>query len=118
MFNALIRLMKQHHVRHGGDTWVITVNPKHRNFYTKVLGFVPDRKDGHEVDAVGIAAMIYSNRGVALAGEKPSKRLEAARCCLAALALDPMVLISRPISCARKSSVRPTGSLAFRQSRN
>jgi hypothetical protein len=40
-FNALIRLMKQHHVRHGGDTWVITVNPKHRNFYTKVLGYVP-----------------------------------------------------------------------------
>jgi hypothetical protein len=41
VFNALIRLMKQHHVRHGGDTWVMTVNPKHRNFYTKVLGFVP-----------------------------------------------------------------------------
>jgi hypothetical protein len=41
VFLALIRLMKQHHVRHGGDTWVITVNPKHRNFYTKVLGYVP-----------------------------------------------------------------------------
>src|SRR5262249_54458779 len=41
VFNALIRLMKQHHVRHGGDTWVITVNPKHRTFYTKVLGYVP-----------------------------------------------------------------------------
>jgi hypothetical protein len=40
-FNALIRLMKQHHVRHGGDTWVITVNPKHRAFYTKALGSVP-----------------------------------------------------------------------------
>jgi hypothetical protein len=33
--------MKQHHVRHGGDTWVITVNPKHRSFYTRVLGYVP-----------------------------------------------------------------------------
>jgi tetratricopeptide (TPR) repeat protein len=54
-----------------------------------VLGFVPDRKGGHEVDGLGIAAMIYSNRGVALAGEKPPKRLEAARCYLAALALDP-----------------------------
>jgi hypothetical protein len=40
VFRALIRLMKQHHVHHGGDTWVITVNPKHRNFYTKVLGYV------------------------------------------------------------------------------
>jgi hypothetical protein len=41
VFLALIRLMKQHHVHHGGDTWVITVNPKHRNFYTKVLGYIP-----------------------------------------------------------------------------
>jgi hypothetical protein len=41
VFLALIRLMKQHHVRHGGDTWVITVNPKHRTFYTKALGYVP-----------------------------------------------------------------------------
>ena len=55
-----------------------------------VLGYVPDRKDGHEVDGPGIAAMIYSNRGVALSKAKPAKRLEAARCCLAALALDPL----------------------------
>jgi tetratricopeptide (TPR) repeat protein len=54
-----------------------------------VLGFVPDRKDGHAIDAPGIAAMIYSNRGVALSGEKPPKHLEAARCYLTALALDP-----------------------------
>jgi tetratricopeptide (TPR) repeat protein len=54
-----------------------------------VLGFVPDRKHGREVDALGIAAMVYCNRGVALAGEKPPKRLEAARCYLAAAALDP-----------------------------
>ena len=41
-------------------------------------------------------------------------------CCeiSAAFALEPIVLISRPISCARKSSVRPTGSFDFRQSRN
>lgn len=40
-FRALIRLMKQYHVSQGGDTWVITVNPKHRQFYTKVLGYIP-----------------------------------------------------------------------------
>jgi hypothetical protein len=41
VFVALIRLAWQHHVRHGGDTGVITVNPRHRYFYTKVLGFAP-----------------------------------------------------------------------------
>jgi hypothetical protein len=41
VFVALIRLAMQYHVHHGGDTWVITVNPRHRNFYRKVLGFVP-----------------------------------------------------------------------------
>ena len=29
----------QYHVRRGGDTWVITVNPRHRGFYQKVMGF-------------------------------------------------------------------------------
>jgi hypothetical protein len=38
-FTAMIRLMKQYHVSRGGDTWVITVNPRHRNFYCKVLGY-------------------------------------------------------------------------------
>ncbi|QEL18568.1 hypothetical protein [Limnoglobus roseus] len=55
----------------------------------QVIGVVPDREKGHAVDALGIAAMIYSNRGVALAQEKPARRLAAARCYLAALALDP-----------------------------
>jgi tetratricopeptide (TPR) repeat protein len=55
-----------------------------------VLGFVPDRKTGHEVDAIGVAAMIYSNRGVALTNAKPPKWEAAARCYLAALALDPI----------------------------
>ena len=31
-----------------------------------IIGFVPDRKKGHETDALGIAASIYTNRGVAL----------------------------------------------------
>jgi tetratricopeptide (TPR) repeat protein len=52
-----------------------------------VLGFVPDRKGGHEVDGLGIAAMIYTNRGVALGKDK--RPLDAARCYLAGLALDP-----------------------------
>jgi hypothetical protein len=37
----MIRLMKQYHVRQGGDTWVITVNPRHRSFYAKALGYAP-----------------------------------------------------------------------------
>ena len=52
-----------------------------------VIGYVPDRKNGHEVDALGIPAMIYSNRGVSLG--KAGDRLAAARCYLAALAADP-----------------------------
>jgi tetratricopeptide (TPR) repeat protein len=52
-----------------------------------VTGFVPDRKTGHEVDAFGVAAMMYSNRGVALV--KDNRRLDAIGCYLAALALDP-----------------------------
>jgi hypothetical protein len=38
VFVAMIRLLQQYHVSRGGDTWVITVNPRHRNFYCKVLG--------------------------------------------------------------------------------
>jgi hypothetical protein len=41
VFVALVKLMAQYHLSRGGDAWVITVNPRHRNFYTKVLGFVP-----------------------------------------------------------------------------
>lgn len=41
VFRALIRLAMQYHVSQGGDSWVISVNPRHRNFYQKVLGFVP-----------------------------------------------------------------------------
>jgi len=41
IFVAMIRLMMQYHVSHGGDTWVITVNPRHRDFYTRAMGYVP-----------------------------------------------------------------------------
>lgn len=40
VFVALIRLAMQHHRYHGGDTPVIVVNPRHRQFYTRILGFV------------------------------------------------------------------------------
>jgi tetratricopeptide (TPR) repeat protein len=55
----------------------------------RVIGFIPDRKKGHEVDALGLPAMIYSNRGVGLTKAKDTSPLAAARCYLAALALDP-----------------------------
>jgi hypothetical protein len=38
VFVAMIRLLQQYHVSRGGDTWVITVNPRHRTFYCKMLG--------------------------------------------------------------------------------
>jgi hypothetical protein len=39
VFVALSRLLKQYHVRQGGDTWVIAVNPRHRSFYTRKFGY-------------------------------------------------------------------------------
>jgi len=39
VFTTMIRVLMQTHLRQGGDTWLITVNPKHRSFYCKVLGF-------------------------------------------------------------------------------
>ncbi len=41
VFVALIRLAWQFHRRHGGDTGVIDVHPRHAYFYTHVLGFAP-----------------------------------------------------------------------------
>jgi len=41
VFVALIKLGMHYHLSQGGDTWVITVNPRHRDFYTKAMGFVP-----------------------------------------------------------------------------
>src|SRR5208282_5507403 len=40
-FMTMIRVMKQYHVRQGGDSWVMSCNPRHRNFYTKKLGYQP-----------------------------------------------------------------------------
>jgi hypothetical protein len=39
VFVTLIKLSFNYHVSRGGDTWVITINPRHRDFYTKAMGF-------------------------------------------------------------------------------
>jgi hypothetical protein len=41
VFKALIKLVVQFDARRGGDCWIITVNPRHSNFYKKAIGFVP-----------------------------------------------------------------------------
>ena len=40
-FETMIRMLMQQHVANGGDTWVIAVNPRHREFYTRAMGFTP-----------------------------------------------------------------------------
>jgi hypothetical protein len=51
VLQALLRLKMQYHCRQGGDTWVMTVNPRHRNYYTKIMGYVP-LGECREYDAV------------------------------------------------------------------
>jgi hypothetical protein len=41
VFKTFIKLGIQYHARLGGNSWVITVNPRHSNFYRKVIGFEP-----------------------------------------------------------------------------
>jgi hypothetical protein len=41
VFAALIKLAIQAHLRRGGDSWVIAINPRHRAFYRRAMGFVP-----------------------------------------------------------------------------
>jgi len=41
IFVSLIKMSIQYHMSRGGDTWVITVNPRHRDFYSKAMGFAP-----------------------------------------------------------------------------
>jgi hypothetical protein len=41
VFTTLLRVSCQYAVEEGVDTWVITVNPRHRKFYEEVMGFVP-----------------------------------------------------------------------------
>jgi hypothetical protein len=39
VFVTLIKLAIQYHHSQGGDTYVIAVNPRHKAFYAKILGF-------------------------------------------------------------------------------
>jgi hypothetical protein len=39
VFVSMIKLMVHYHTSHGGDCCVISVNPRHRSFYSKVIGF-------------------------------------------------------------------------------
>ncbi len=55
-----------------------------------IIGFVPDRTKGHATDELGIAASIYTNRGVALAKGDEPQRPAAIRANISALALDPL----------------------------
>jgi hypothetical protein len=41
VFVGLMRLMTQYALRQEADTLVISVNPRHRTFYRKMMGFVP-----------------------------------------------------------------------------
>lgn len=80
----------------GTRVQVEPTNPDGFDWATKVkrpgvvvLGYVPDRKDGRQTDALGIAASIYTNRGVGLTKRDAPNRQEGVRCFLSALALDP-----------------------------
>jgi hypothetical protein len=41
VFVGMVKLMVHYHTSHGGDCCVISVNPRHSNFYSKVIGFAP-----------------------------------------------------------------------------
>jgi hypothetical protein len=41
VFLTLIKLSMQYHTSQGGDSYAIAVNPRHRKFYTKIIGFAP-----------------------------------------------------------------------------
>lgn len=40
IFNTLIKLAIKYHLYYGGDSWVLTANPRHRNYYVKTVGFI------------------------------------------------------------------------------
>ncbi len=41
VFRAMNQLLFQYHASQGGDSCVIAVHPRHRNFYRRAFGFVP-----------------------------------------------------------------------------
>lgn len=72
----------------NADGFDIDAKLKRPGAYT--IGFVPDRSKGKDSDDLGIAAAIYSNRGVGLSKEEPTRYADAICCYLAALTLDPL----------------------------
>lgn len=40
VFTSMVRLTIHYSLSVGAESWVISVNPKHRRFYTKIVGFV------------------------------------------------------------------------------
>ncbi|WP_435006759.1 N-acyl amino acid synthase FeeM domain-containing protein [Tundrisphaera lichenicola] len=65
VFQAMIRLVQQYHVRIGGDTWVITVNPRHTSFYQKVMGALPfGVRKAHPSVANAPAEALYTDQSV------------------------------------------------------
>jgi len=58
VFLAMSRLLFQYHLAYGGDTLVITVNPRHSKFYIKTMGYQPlgpcrpyEQVQGHPAEA-------------------------------------------------------------------
>jgi hypothetical protein len=85
VFLALQRLGWQYQLRQGGDTAVITVNPRHRSFYTKALGFVPlgpwrayPSVRGHPAEAYYIDPNIMRARAPQMYAELFGQRLKSA----------------------------------------
>jgi len=84
-----------------GDKWIQieATNPDGFDWEQKmnrpgiiILGPKQDRKEGHEVDPLGLAALVYSNRGVDHKKSNPNDQLFTARLYLSSLAIDPGAL--------------------------
>jgi hypothetical protein len=79
---ALIRLAIQYQLSRGGDTLLITVNPRHRSFYREVMGFEPlgprrfyPSVQGHPAEAYGLDADRMQSRAPGMYQEVFGERL-------------------------------------------
>lgn len=68
-FRSLIRLVLQSHAHRGGDSWVITVHPRHASYYRESLGFIPlgpqrahPSVQGHPAEAYLLDAGLMASR--------------------------------------------------------
>lgn len=69
VFLALMQMGWQYALRNGADTTVVTVNPRHSNFYTRLHGFLPlgprrayDRVQGHPAEAFYLDSHLMAAR--------------------------------------------------------